>query len=228
MQILPTGLFILGLSLFLDLLELSFSRILWFIRTLRFWLYFFLHFGISCLAAYLLHSKVTEWYLLAPAGTFLGVSVISNTNIKIGGQSLVPIADLFQSIRAKMLEQAASDKVEKEADEAKRADLARRLRNLALPELENIYRDIMIAAGKVKQGQNLLAQERQRSAGNEDSNKAAVIGHILKANEKYIEDHIDQWDPPQGGNAPAVHANPAPNVAPPPPPAPPAVPPVGP
>jgi hypothetical protein len=64
--VLPTGVFILAVSFFLDLLDLSFGRAVWFIRTLRFWLYFILHFGISCLAAYLMRSQISEWYLLAP------------------------------------------------------------------------------------------------------------------------------------------------------------------
>ncbi len=72
---------ILLLTLFVDVLELSFARILWFIKTLRFWLYFVLHYGLSILAAYFLHAKLTEWYILAPAATFLGVGVISNTNV---------------------------------------------------------------------------------------------------------------------------------------------------
>jgi len=211
--VLPTGLFILGLSFFLDLLDLSFSRVLWFIRTLRFWLYFILHFGISCLAAYLLHSKLTDWYLLAPAAAFLGVGVISNTNVKIGGQSLVPVADLFQSIRAKMFEQAANEKLE----QAARAELARRLRKLNLPDLEQIYRDIMVGDGKNRLGETMLAKAKARAKGNNDSNKADVIGYILKANVSYVEQHIDLWDPPPAVAVAPASAPPAPAPAVPPP-----------
>jgi hypothetical protein len=190
--VLPTGLFIFGVSFFLDLLDLSFGRVLWFIRTLRFWLYFILHFGISCLAAYLMHSQVPEWYLLAPAAVFLGVGVIANTNVKIGGQSLVPIADLFQGIRAKMLEQAANEIVE----QAHRATLASRLRKLDLPKLEEIYRNIMAASGKNRLGETVLDKARARARGNDGSNKADLIGYILKANVPYVEQHVDEWDPP--------------------------------
>src|SRR2546425_10778165 len=83
---------------------------LWFVRTLRFWLYFVLHFGLSCLVAYLLSSTVSQWFLLGPLATFLGVAVISNTDVRVAGQSLVPIAQLFLSIKAKMFEQAAEEK----------------------------------------------------------------------------------------------------------------------
>jgi hypothetical protein len=188
-EVFPAGLFIFGLSLFLDLLELSFGRILWFIRTLRFWLYFILHFGISCLAAYLIRSKIDEWYLLAPAGTFLGVSVISNTNIKIGGQSLVPIADLFQSIRAKMLEQAGTDKAERTS----RAALAARLRSLQVAQLENIYRDILAARGKADLSEDRIRDAR--SGASPDSLKTKLISLILKADSAYVAQNIDKWDP---------------------------------
>jgi hypothetical protein len=191
-QVVPVGAFIFALSFFLDLLELSFGRILWFVRTLRFWLYFVLHFGISCLAAYLIHSKIAEWYLLAPAGTFLGVSVISNTNIRIGGQSLVPIADLFQSIRAKMLEQAGNEKTE----EVGKADLAARLRKLPVSTLENAYRNLLAAGGNPERVEARLKKAKERSRGNEESNKTILISYLLKANSAYVAKNIDGWDPP--------------------------------
>jgi hypothetical protein len=197
-EVVPAGLFILALTFFLDLLELSFGRILWFVRTLRFWLYFILHFGISCLAAYLVHTKIDEWYLLAPAGTFLGVSVISNTNIKIGGQSLVPIADLFQSIRAKMLEQAGNDK----AEEVGKADLAARLRKLPVNSLENAYRNLLAAGGDPERVEDRLKKARERVRGSEESNKTILISYLLKTNSAYVAKNIDSWDPP--ATAPAV------------------------
>lgn len=210
--VLSTGLFILGLSLFLDLLELSFSRVLWFIRTLRFWLYYGLHVGISCLAAYMLHAKLADWYLLAPVATLLGVSVISNTNVKIAGTSLVPVADLFQSIRAKMFEQAASEKLE----QATRALLASRLRRLPLTDLEQIYRDIMAASGKVSVGEELLERERTKARGNQEINKATLIGQILRANVQYVEQRIDSWDPPPGKLQPVESSSgPGPKIEPP-------------
>jgi hypothetical protein len=184
--LLPTGVVIFGLSFFLDLLDLSLGRVVWVLRTLRFWLYFILHFGISCLAAYLIHTKITDWFLLAPAATFLGVSIISNTNIKIAGLSLVPIADVFQATRAKMFEQAANEKLE----QASRATLASRLRKLTVPQLEQIYRDIMV--GDVEVGEAHLEKARKKS---EDSHRASLIGYILKANATYVEQHIEEWDP---------------------------------
>jgi hypothetical protein len=196
--ILPTALVILGLSFFLDVLDLSFSQALWFVRTLRFWLYFFLHFLISSFAAYLLHTKIENWFLLAGAGTFLGVSVISNTNIKIGGQSIIPIADLFQSIRAKMLEQAADEKYK----QAERAALASRLRKLSLVHLETICRDIAAASGKVEAGEAFLMAAREHSRGNEDRHKATLIGYILKNGLAYVEKNIDKWDPPPPHTSP--------------------------
>jgi hypothetical protein len=130
------------------------------------------------------------------------VGVIANTNVKIGGQSLVPIADLFQRIRANMLEQAANEK----GDQAYRANLASRLRKLNLPKLEEIYRNIMAAAGKIKQGEAVLDNARAGARGNVDFNKADLIGHILKGNVPYVEQHIDEWDPPPSVAAPAVRA----------------------
>jgi hypothetical protein len=191
-EVVPVGVFIFVLSFFLDVLELSFGRVLWFVRTLRFWLYFFLHFGISCLAAYLLHSKIDHWFLLAPAGTFLGVSVISNTNIKIGGQSLVPIADLFQSIRAKMLEQAGNDK----AEQAEKANLAARLRKLPVNHLENAYRDLLAADQNPERVEARLRKARYRAKGNEESYRSSVIAYLLRANPTYIAKNIEKWDPP--------------------------------
>src|SRR5947209_11844173 len=107
---------------------------LWFVRTLRFWLYFVLHFGLSCLVAYLLSSTVSQWFLLGPLATFLGVAVISNTDVKVAGQSLVPIAQLFLSIKAKMFEQAAEEK----GNQVLRAELIERLQRLPVVEVEGV------------------------------------------------------------------------------------------
>jgi hypothetical protein len=56
-----TAALLLFITLFLDVLELSFGRILWFIRTLRFWLYFVLHFALAAFAAFLIRNQITEW-----------------------------------------------------------------------------------------------------------------------------------------------------------------------
>ena len=90
---------IFALTFFLDLLELSFKRAAWFLKTLRFWLYFILHLILAYLAAFLLHDTIPTWYLLAFISTFLAVSVISNTNVNIAGYSLVPIAELFNNLK---------------------------------------------------------------------------------------------------------------------------------
>jgi hypothetical protein len=140
------------LTLFLDLLELSFGRIVWFIKTLRFWLYFGLHFGLSCIAAYLVRNALSDWYLQALIGTFLGVAIISNTDIKIGGYSLLPAAQLFLSIKAKIVDQAAEDK----ANAVARAQLVERLQKLTVLKIEDARSAALIAAGynalRVKSG----------------------------------------------------------------------------
>ena len=186
----PTGLFIFALALFLDLLELSFGRILWFIRTLRFWLYFLLHFGLSCLAAYFIHSKVQDWFILAPVATFLGVAIISNTNVKVAGISIVPIADLFVSIKAKMIDQAGQDK----ATEIRKAQLVQRLRKLSVEKLEQSCSAALLGAHKTPDYiQSVLAKSKAGNNGT-DYQKYSLISVLIDVNLAFVEQNIDTWE----------------------------------
>src|SRR5258708_832596 len=190
-QWLQTGLFIFALTFFLDLLDMSFGRVVWFMKTLRFWLYFLLHFGVSCLAGYLIHSKLPEWYLLGPAATFLGVAVISNTNIKIAGFPLIPIADMFLSVKAKVLEQAAQDK----ANEVIKAQLVQRLRRLPVKKLEQEVVAVLIAAKyKENQIQESLNTARKLAKGSDDYATIALVRILLKTNQGYVEQNITIWE----------------------------------
>jgi len=189
--VVPTGFAIFGLTLFFDLLEMSFARILWFMRTLRFWLYFTLHFGISCLAAYLLHSKIPDWYLLAPLATFLGVAIVSNTNIKLAGLSLVPIADLFVSIKTKMIDQAGQAK----ALELRKAQLVQRLRKLNYETLKDACEAALVAADKpAHEVQAKIQIALTDCKGNQNCHKNSLIRMLLKANLAFVEENIKTWE----------------------------------
>lgn len=185
------GLSIFFLTVFLDLLDLSFGRILWFMKTLRFWLYFILHFGLSCLAAHLLHNQIADWYLLGPVATLVGVSVLSNSNIKIAGLSLVPVADIFLDIKAKMAEQAAQDK----ASELVRAQLFDRLRALTVQQLQQMT-TTALAAGNYKPEKIQSRIERaRRSTKSEDFFKIALIRLLITTNQAYAEDELAKLHP---------------------------------
>lgn len=190
-SVLLTGVFIFFLTLFLDLLELSFARILWFMRTLRFWLYFVLHFGLSCLAAYIIHRQIPSWYLLGPAGTFLGVSVLSNLDVRVAGYSFVPIAEFFVSIKAKMFEQAAEDK----ARQVVKARLVERVDGLSLERIEAAHRAALIGTGRDPQKvQRTIDKAKVSAKKNEQYYKAILISQLVKANLSYVEDNIDAWE----------------------------------
>jgi len=187
----PTAVTIFAITLFLDVLELSFGRILWFIRTLRFWLYFALHLGLSCFAAYLLRTKITEWYLLAPIAAFLGVAVISNTDVKIAGYSLLPIATLFVTIKAKMFEQAAEDKTA----EVTRATLIERLNNLPTARIVSGFRAGLLGSGY--SAESVQKKERRafrRAEGDDAYFKSILIATLVKVNRVYVEANIGAWE----------------------------------
>jgi hypothetical protein len=189
--VLPVGIAIIVLTLFLDLLEMSYQRILWFMKTLRFWLYFTLHVGLSCLAAYFLRSKISEWYLLAAAATFLGAAVISNTNIQLAGFSLLPIADLFVSIKTKMIDQAGQDK----GTVLRKAYLIQRLRKLDANKLGEASSSALLAAGQpASKVQAKLAKARAVGGGNQEYLKNILIDMLLKANLTFAEENIDKWE----------------------------------
>ena len=189
--VVPAGITIVLLTLFFDLLDMSFGRILWFIRTLRFWLYFILHIGISCLAGFLLHAKLPDWYLLGPAATILGVAVISNTNMKIAGFSLMPLADVFVSIKAKMTEQAAQDK----ATVLRKAELIQRLLKLGVKTLEDACTAVLIAGGKPADWvHSKLETAKADSERNDEYFKKLLIEMLLKANLEFVEANIKSWE----------------------------------
>jgi hypothetical protein len=189
--VLPVGIAIIVLTLFLDLLEMSYQRILWFMKTLRFWLYFTLHVGLSCLAAYFLRSKISEWYLLAPAATFLGAAVISNTNIQLAGFSLLPIADLFVSIKTKMIDQAGQDK----GTVLRKAYLIQRLRKLDANKLGEASSSALLAGGQpASKVEAKLAKARSVGGGNQEYLKNILIDMLLNANLTFAEENIDKWE----------------------------------
>ncbi len=194
---LRTAVVIFFLTLFLDILDLSFARILWFAKTLRFWLFFILHFGLSCLAAYLLHDLISQWYLLGFFGTFLGVAVLSNSDIKIAGYSLLPVAQMFLQLKAKMLEQAADDK----ATAVARAQLVEGLQKLPVGELERLHGAALVAAGFAAQRvQALMEKANRRCRGEELCIKRALIAKLLRVNYEYARhafEHNEQALAPQ-------------------------------
>ena len=183
-----TGLLVFVLTAFLDALELSFARMLWFVRTLRFWLYFILHFGLSCLVAYLLSSRVSEWFLLGPLATFLGVAVISNTDIKVAGQSLVPISQLFLSIKAKMFEQAAEEK----RNQVLRAELIERLQRLPFVKVEAVHRAGLMGAGQ--DAQRKVDDALKRTRIKDEKYKSILISQLIKVNLPYVKQNIAAWE----------------------------------
>lgn len=192
-QLLATGVAILLLTLFLDLLDLSYGRMLWFVRTLRYWLYFILHFGLSCLAAYLLRNQISNWYILAPAATFLAIAVVSNVDVKLGGYSLVPISQLFLSIKSKMSEQAAQDK----ANEVVKAQLIERLLKLDVAKIEPAHRAALLAAGcKAETVQAKVHRAHKVAKDNAEYFKSILITQLVGANLGYVESNISAWEQP--------------------------------
>jgi hypothetical protein len=138
-----------------------------------------------------LHAKISDWYLLAPVATVLGVAVVSNTNIKLAGFSLVPIADLFVSIKTKMIEQAGEDK----ALELRRAQLIQRLRKLDSKKLEDACSAALLAANKTPdQIKVRIDRARTASKGNEGHFKNFLMGMLLKSNVAFVEENIQTWE----------------------------------
>jgi hypothetical protein len=184
------GMVILLTTFFLDLIELAFAKIASFVLTLRFVLYFILHCIVSAAACFLLKDAISQWYLLALAGTFLGVGVLSNSDIKIAGQDLVPLATLFRQIKAKMMEQAADEKAEELEDIQVRAALAGRLRLLPLSKLRGYCGDALQGAkwnvGKVE------AELRKAAASDEESR--ALIELMLTNNPRFVKAQIESWE----------------------------------
>lgn len=191
------GIVIALATLFLDLLELAFARILGFIITLRFALYFILHCIVSAAACFALHTVISPWYTLALVGTFLGVGVLSNSDVKVAGQDLVPLATLFKEFKAKMIEQAGEDKGKKLEDKQERAALTSRLRGLPLLQLRGSCGDALQGAKwKNKRIQAVLAKVK----GTEDEARA-LAELMLEHNLEYVKAQIGAWEK---GHPPAL------------------------
>lgn len=178
------------LTFFFDLLEMSFGQILWFMRTLRFWLYFLLHLILSGLAALLLFKQIDTWYLLALLSTALGVGVISNTNVKIAGFSLLPIADQFVSIKAKMFEQAANERKE----EVSKAQLAERLQKLPLAKVEEAYRAGMLAVWKDAEKVKVRMEMARTKASRDIDYQSLLVGQLINSSKTFVESRIGDWE----------------------------------
>jgi hypothetical protein len=177
-------------TLFLDVLELAFARILSFVRTLRFLLYFILHLIISGLACYFLRSAINEWPLLVLAGTFLGVGVLSNSDIKIAGANLIPLATLFKDIKAKMVEQAAEEKAAEIIRREEFALLTSRLRALPTGLLEGYCLDALLGAGW---DANKSHKAREKLKSRDDYNWA-LSKLMLDNNFAFAKSQISKWE----------------------------------
>lgn len=172
-------------TLFVDLLDLAFARILFFVVTFRFLLYFVLHLVVSGLACFLLHTSVTQWYLLGLLGTLLGVGVFSNSDVKIGGANLLPLATLFQDIKAKMTAQAAEEK----SNKILRADLADQLRSLQASDLERLCRSALTGVGwNVTRIQKACAK-----AASSGDTSLALAQLMIDNNLDYVIKNIGSW-----------------------------------
>jgi len=187
-----TGLLLVFLTAFLDLLEIAFGQILWFVRTLRFWLYFGLHVLVSILAAVLLFwGGVKEWYWVGLLGPLLGVGVISNSNVKFAGTSLLPVAELFTKIKKDMYDQAAQEK----ADELTRANLIGRLQKLPVGMVEAHYETICLAAGH--DGNRIadaIDAARRKAGQKENRTRTILISRMMRVNWKSVETHLATWE----------------------------------
>jgi hypothetical protein len=194
----------LFLTFFLDLLDLAFARIVGFIFTLRFSLYFILHCFISGLACYLLHGTVPQWYLLSIAGTFLGVGVLSNSDVKIGGANLLPIATLFKDIKAKMVEQAGDDKAKEILDKQEIAELTGRIRKLPKGEVRGYTSDALTGA----RWKNKKIQSKLQEAAGSGDEVRALADLILRNNFDFAKKNIEKWEQPaRDANASALTQN---------------------
>ena len=193
--VLPTAVCVFALTLFLDALELSFDRILWFMRTLRFWLYFALHLILSGAAAYLLYRKIPDWYLLAPVASFLAVSVISNTDVKVAGIPLIPVAQLFVSIKKKMYDQAAEEALGRKTSQLLKAQLIERLQRLPLDKIKAAHQAALVGAGQ-KVDSVVRKQEQAEKKAQRDQNKYKLflIEHLMDTNLEYVQKNIAEWE----------------------------------
>ena len=186
-----TVLAILILTFLQDLTDLSFRQAAFFLRTLRFWLYFVLHCILSGLGAYLLNSQIDKWYILALVSTVLGVGVIANSDIRIAGQSLLPIAEWFSWLRAQVLEQAADEK----AAQIIRAEYAHRLQRLNVDKLEVIHSAALLGARRDEAAINRRRERALKRAGDKGTRyKLILIDQLMRVNEAYVAKNIERWE----------------------------------
>lgn len=180
-------------TLFLDLLDLAFGRAVSIIWTLRFFLYYTLHLIVSLLACVLLypavsqlHFAVPQWLLLGLAGSFLGVGVVSNSDVKIAGADLAPLGTIFREIKAKMVVQAADDK----SDRIEIAELTGRLRNLTPAKLRGHCGDALTGSKWKNDKIQVVLQEATRSG--DESRALAEL--MLRHNLGFVRKKIGDWE----------------------------------
>jgi hypothetical protein len=104
---------------------------------------------------------------------------------------LVPIADLFVSIKAKMIDQAGQDK----ATVLRKAQLVERLRKLGITKLEAKCSAALIAVGWTpdrisKKMEKAMGSGKQSTTYQENS----LIGLLLDTNLDLVEQSIDKWE----------------------------------
>ena len=186
-----TALCILVLTFLSDVTELAFANLEFFIRTLRFWLYFLAHFAFSCLAAIVLHlkllpNKMDHWYVAAPVSVFMGVGLFARTNIEIAGMKIAPIGKGFTALKEKMLEQAAEEK----ADRLYRGKLIGQLEEQSVEVIESRHK-IGLMAAKVSVEQVEVMREKARSKSrDEKAYKSMLVEQVLNKNRAYVEEFL--------------------------------------
>jgi hypothetical protein len=162
------------------------------IWSLIFLTYTVCHMVLGAAAVYFVGGTIQTPWLNALAATVATEAIISNADIKVGQATLLPLADVFRHLRAKMTEEITSK------EEAGLIALQERLSTkVRVDVLENAVRSQFIKKYGLEEATNRIAAIQTSAAGNNPTLRSAYAWELLlasPASRKFVRKQLRKWE----------------------------------
>jgi hypothetical protein len=154
------------------------------ILTGNFWLYTAYHAGLGTLAVWVLSGKIEVVWLLGIIASVSAETILSNADIKFGNESLLPIVQQFQRLRAK---------IDEELTRRQESRLMRLIHKLAEKDalvIEQIWTTYFVVKIGLEKAKARLVDLKQQAGDNDIALKTALAAELATANLDYAKSKL--------------------------------------
>lgn len=166
-----------------------------FVFSLTYIIYYILHFTLGLLAAIVLEAvgKITNPLLLAFVAVLSSITVLENFAVKFGGQTIVDLPAVFETYRAKMIEEESERA--RRIQQAEIIKLTSRLMAMDAEKLESELMTMLVSA--IGSAASRRLEELKKVAGdNQEFLKRLMASEMVQLNREYVLAQLGEWLPP--------------------------------